>query len=130
MTDRRRLERIVGNPIANGRRGPAMVDEATITVTDTGPGHPEYLLTRGPKRFRPEGMNKGHGLGLTIAAGQAEAPGAARTFRNTPPCVAEAHLTLPVPHPHPHPHPHAPAAAPASAACIPPGTASPPGSRQ
>lgn len=99
-TDRRRLERILGNLIANAHRHGAApvtvtVDGAVVTVADAGPGYPEYLLTTGPQRFRTEGMNKGHGLGLTIARGQARALGATLTFRNPPSGGAEARVTLP-----------------------------------
>ncbi|MFG2979847.1 ATP-binding protein [Streptomyces sp. NPDC048258] len=101
-TDRRRLERILGNLIANAHKHGAApvavrVDGRTLTVTDAGPGYPEYLLTAGPQRFRTEGMNKGHGLGLTIAAGQARALGATLAFRNREPAGAEARVTLPAP---------------------------------
>ena len=71
------------------------VDGPAVTVTDAGPGYPEYLLTTGPQRFRTEGMNKGHGLGLTIAVGQARALGATLTFRNREEGGAEARVTLP-----------------------------------
>ncbi|MCX4692758.1 HAMP domain-containing sensor histidine kinase [Streptomyces sp. NBC_01408] len=99
-TDRRRLERILGNLIANAHRHGAApvtvtVDGAVVTVADAGPGYPEYLLTTGPQRFRTEGMNKGHGLGLTIAHGQARALGATLAFRNPPTGGAEARVTLP-----------------------------------
>ncbi|WP_371616367.1 ATP-binding protein [Streptomyces sp. NBC_00454] len=108
-TDRRRLERILGNLIANAHKHGAApvtvtVDGRTLTVTDAGPGYPDYLLTGGPQRFRTEGMNKGHGLGLTIAAGQARTLGATLTFTNPPPGGAQARLTLPDP-PRQHPTP-------------------------
>ncbi|WP_314250531.1 ATP-binding protein [Streptomyces kutzneri] len=101
-TDRRRLERILGNLVANAHRHGAVpvtltVDGRTLTVTDSGPGYPEYLLTAGPQRFRTEGTNKGHGLGLTIASGQARVLGATLTFRNREAGGAEARVTLPGP---------------------------------
>ncbi|MEU7604984.1 HAMP domain-containing sensor histidine kinase [Streptomyces sp. NPDC040724] len=101
-TDRRRLERILGNLVANAHSHGAApvtvtVDGPTVTVTDAGPGYPEYLLTCGPQRFRTEGTNKGHGLGLTIAVGQARALGATLAFRNREEGGAEARVTLPGP---------------------------------
>ncbi|MCX4714219.1 ATP-binding protein [Streptomyces virginiae] len=103
-TDRRRLERILGNLVANAHHhGAAPVTltvdgrTLTLTVTDSGPGYPDYLLTGGPQRFRTEGTSKGHGLGLTIAAGQARVLGATLTFRNREAGGAEARVTLPGP---------------------------------
>ncbi|MEU9084705.1 HAMP domain-containing sensor histidine kinase [Streptomyces sp. NPDC048357] len=101
-TDRRRLERILGNLVANAHSHGAApvtvtVDGRTLTVTDEGPGYPEYLLASGPQRFRTEGTNKGHGLGLTIAVGQARALGATLAFRNRETGGAEARVTLPGP---------------------------------
>ncbi|MFI5983939.1 ATP-binding protein [Streptomyces sp. NPDC051555] len=110
-TDHRRVERILGNLVANAHKHGAApvtvtVDAATVTVTDAGPGFPDYLLTSGPQRFRTEGMNKGHGLGLTIAAGQARALSATLTFTNRPEGGAEATFTLTPPPPlPPTPHP-------------------------
>ncbi|MEU6309932.1 HAMP domain-containing sensor histidine kinase [Streptomyces sp. NPDC047014] len=99
-TDRRRLERILGNLVANAHRHGAApvtvtVDGPSLAVADAGPGYPEYLLAAGPQRFRTEGTSKGHGLGLTIAAGQARVLGAALVFRNREEGGAEAHITLP-----------------------------------
>ncbi|KOU65883.1 ATPase [Streptomyces sp. XY66] len=101
-TDRRRLERILGNLVANAHSHGAapvtvMVDGPVLTVTDAGPGYPEYLITTGPQRFRTEGTNKGHGLGLTIAVGQARVLGATLAFRNRAEGGAEARVALPGP---------------------------------
>ncbi|WP_078899835.1 sensor histidine kinase [Streptomyces sp. Mg1] len=106
-TDRRRLERVLGNLVVNAHRhgrGPVVLTVAgpVVTVRDHGEGYPEYLLAHGPQRFRSGGAGggggKGHGLGLTIAAGQAEAIGARLEFRNAGSGGgAEAVLTLPWP---------------------------------
>ncbi|MFJ6016114.1 ATP-binding protein [Streptomyces sp. NPDC092952] len=114
-TDLRRLERVLGNLIANAHRHGlppvvATVDGPVVTVRDHGPGFPEYLLDDGPRRFRTGGGGKGHGLGLTIAAGQAAVIGARLEFRNAPDGGAVARLTLPA-----HRPPDAPRAAPPDA---------------
>ncbi|MBW5484048.1 sensor histidine kinase [Streptomyces bambusae] len=110
-TDRRRLERVVGNLVANAHkhgRAPVVVivDGPVVAVRDHGEGYPEYLVAHGPQRFRTETRSgaKGHGLGLTIAVGQAEVLGAGLTFRNAPDGGAVATLRLPVPEEQP-PHP-------------------------
>ncbi|MEU6942771.1 hypothetical protein ABZ943_40100, partial [Streptomyces rubiginosohelvolus] len=56
---------------------------------------PAYLLEGGPQRFRTDGAGKGHGLGLTIAMGQAAVIGARLEFVNPPDGGALARLTLP-----------------------------------
>lgn len=89
-TDPRRLERILGNLIANAARHGRPPIEVTVEgrvlrVRDHGPGFPEALLVEGPSRFRTgssDRAGRGHGLGLTIAAGQARVLGARLTFRN------------------------------------------------
>ncbi|MEV7420925.1 two-component system sensor histidine kinase CseC [Streptomyces sp. NPDC089919] len=89
-TDPRRLERILGNLLANAARygrPPIEVDVEgrVVRVRDHGPGFPEALLQEGPSRFRTGSSDRagvGHGLGLTIAAGQARVLGARLTFRN------------------------------------------------
>ncbi|WCD99452.1 HAMP domain-containing sensor histidine kinase [Streptomyces sp. HUAS 31] len=98
-TDRRRLERVLGNLVANAHkhgRGPVSltVDGPQVTVRDHGGGYPEYLLAHGPQRFRTEGGAKGHGLGLTIALGQAEVLGARLSFGNATDGGAVATLVL------------------------------------
>ncbi|KIF04185.1 ATPase [Streptomyces sp. RSD-27] len=97
-TDRRRLERVLGNLVANAHkhgRGPVVltVNGPVVTVRDHGDGYPQYLLDGGPQRFRSGG--RGHGLGLTIAVGQAEAIGARLEFRAAAGGGALATLTLP-----------------------------------
>ncbi len=89
-TDPRRLERIVGNLLANAAkhgRPPieVTVEGRVIRVRDHGDGFPEDLLAEGPSRFRTGSADRagvGHGLGLTIAAGQARVLGARLTFWN------------------------------------------------
>ncbi|WP_432191467.1 ATP-binding protein [Streptomyces sp. bgisy027] len=98
-TDRRRLERVLGNLVANAHkhgRGPVSltVDGPVVTVRDHGGGYPEYLVAHGPQRFRTEGGAKGHGLGLTIALGQAEVLGARLSFGNATDGGAVATLVL------------------------------------
>ncbi|CAL9558845.1 ATP-binding protein [Streptomyces sp. enrichment culture] len=99
-TDRRRLERVLGNLVANAHRhgrGPVVltVDGPVVTVRDHGDGYPEYLVEHGPQRFRTEGGSKGHGLGLTIALGQADVLGARLSFANARDGGAVATLRLP-----------------------------------
>ncbi|MEU9860996.1 HAMP domain-containing sensor histidine kinase [Streptomyces sp. NPDC047971] len=101
-TDKRRLERVLGNLLANAHKHGAppvvlTVDGPVVTVRDHGPGYPEYLLATGPQRFRTESGGKGHGLGLTIAVGQTEVIGAELVFGAAPDGEggALARLTLP-----------------------------------
>jgi signal transduction histidine kinase len=105
-TDPRRLERIVANLVVNAHRhGRAPVevtvaaDGRTVTVRDHGSGYPDDLLERGPQRFRTgvRERGRGHGLGLTIAAGQAHVIGATLDFANAPDGGAVATLCLPDP---------------------------------
>ncbi|MEV5356818.1 two-component system sensor histidine kinase CseC [Streptomyces sp. NPDC093516] len=89
-TDPRRLERVLFNLLANAARHgkppvQVTVEGRVIRVRDHGPGFPEHLLAEGPSRFRTGSKDRaghGHGLGLTIAAGQARVLGARLTFRN------------------------------------------------
>ncbi|MFJ4922244.1 two-component system sensor histidine kinase CseC [Streptomyces sp. NPDC088725] len=92
-TDPRRLERILGNLLTNAAKHGGTPVEVTVEgrvvrVRDHGPGFPEVLLREGPSRFRTGASDRaghGHGLGLTIAAGQARVLGARLTFRNARP---------------------------------------------
>ncbi|KPI12132.1 integral membrane sensor signal transduction histidine kinase [Actinobacteria bacterium OK074] len=92
-TDPRRLERVLFNLLANAARHgkppiEVSVEGRVIRVRDHGPGFPEELLSDGPQRFRTGRSDRsgaGHGLGLTIAAGQARVLGARLTFRNVRP---------------------------------------------
>ncbi|MER6100452.1 HAMP domain-containing sensor histidine kinase [Streptomyces sp. NPDC001728] len=101
-SDPRRLDRIVSNLVVNAHRhgaGPVEVAVAgrTVTVRDHGPGFPADLLSHGPQRFRTGTAERGHGhgLGLTIASGQARVIGATLDFANAPDGGAVATLTLP-----------------------------------
>ena len=100
-TDPRRLDRIVTNLVVNAHRhGTAPVEitvrGAVITIRDHGSGFPQELLTQGPQRFRTGATERGHGhgLGLTIALGQAQVIGARLTFANATPNGAVATLDL------------------------------------
>ncbi|MFD0167679.1 sensor histidine kinase [Streptomyces decoyicus] len=106
-TDRRRLDRILGNLVINAHRhgrAPVVVTvdappggTPTIEVRDHGPGYPVDLLHHGPQRFRTDapGRGKGHGLGLTIAVGQSAVLGIDLRFTNAPDRGARAILRLP-----------------------------------
>ncbi|AWZ10095.1 sensor histidine kinase [Streptomyces sp. ICC1] len=101
-TDPRRLERIVANLVVNAHRHGrtpvrVTVGDRTVVVRDHGPGFPEDLLRDGPRRFRTGAAERGsgHGLGLTIALGQAGLLGAELRFANAPDGGAVATLSLP-----------------------------------
>jgi signal transduction histidine kinase len=100
-TDPRRLDRIIANLVANahGHGLPPVeitVTGATIVVRDHGPGFPGTLLANGPQRFRTGAAERGrgHGLGLTIAAGQAQVIGGRLVFGNATDGGAVATLHL------------------------------------
>ncbi|MFI0981054.1 sensor histidine kinase [Streptomyces sp. NPDC021093] len=101
-TDPRRLERIVGNLVVNAHRhggAPVQVtvEGRTVVVRDHGPGFPSDLLLHGPRRFHTGAAERGsgHGLGLTIALGQARLLGAELLLENAPDGGAVATLRLP-----------------------------------
>ncbi|WP_319949576.1 HAMP domain-containing sensor histidine kinase [Streptomyces halobius] len=109
-TDRRRLERVLGNLIINAHRHGTppvtlTVDGPVLTVRDHGAGYPDYLLESGPRRFHTSRRGKGHGLGLTIATGQARLINAELHFANAPDGGALTTLTLPTPTDTPQPPP-------------------------
>ncbi|MGV9252953.1 two-component system sensor histidine kinase CseC [Streptomyces sp. NPDC003697] len=99
-TDPRRLERVLFNLLTNAARHgrppiEVTVEGRVIRIRDHGPGFPEELIAEGPSRFRTGSRDRsgqGHGLGLTIAAGQARVLGARLTFRNVRPAGAAAHV--------------------------------------
>ncbi|SDK60104.1 sensor histidine kinase [Streptomyces indicus] len=100
-TDPRRVERVLANLIANAHRHGAAPVRVTVSgtrieVRDHGPGFPAEVLAEGPRRFRTGAVERGHGhgLGLTIASGQASVLGAALTFRNAADGGAVACLDL------------------------------------
>ncbi|KOU34752.1 histidine kinase [Streptomyces sp. WM6368] len=102
-TDPRRLERIVGNLVVNAHRHGrtpvrVTVTGRTVVVRDHGPGFPADLLLDGPRRFRTGATERGtgHGLGLTIALGQARVLGAELNLDNAPDGGAVATLRLPL----------------------------------
>ncbi|RBQ17023.1 two-component sensor histidine kinase [Spongiactinospora rosea] len=101
-TDPRRLDRILANLLLNAHRHGAppveiTVGDRVIEVRDRGPGFSPDLLAGGPERFRTGSAERGHGhgLGLTIALGQAGVIGADLTLSNAPDGGAVATLRLP-----------------------------------
>lgn len=101
-TDPRRLERIVSNLVVNAHRHGATpvrvaVEGRTVSVRDHGSGFPADLLRDGPRRFHTGAAERGtgHGLGLTIALGQARLLGAELRLDNAPDGGAVATLRLP-----------------------------------
>ncbi|MFJ1564429.1 sensor histidine kinase [Streptomyces erythrochromogenes] len=103
LTDRRRLDRILTNLLVNAHkhgRPPieVTVEGPVVTVRDHGPGYPPELIEQGPQRFRTgdPGRGRGHGLGLTIVAGQAAVLEIALSFANAPDGGASTTLRLPV----------------------------------
>ncbi|WP_411144591.1 sensor histidine kinase [Streptomyces sp. x-80] len=101
-TDPRRLERIVGNLVVNAHRHGSTpvrvtVEGRTVVVRDHGPGFSRDLLRDGPRRFHTGAAERGsgHGLGLTIALGQARLLGAELLLANAPDGGAVATLRLP-----------------------------------
>ncbi|MGW7438062.1 ATP-binding protein [Streptomyces sp. NPDC054849] len=103
LTDRRRMDRILANLLANAHkhgRPPVevTVEGPVVVVRDHGPGYPPELIEHGPQRFRTgdPGRGRGHGLGLTIVAGQAAVLDIALSFANAPDGGALTTLGLPV----------------------------------
>lgn len=102
-TDPRRADRIIANLVTNAVRHGAAPVEVTVAgtvvnVRDHGPGFPAALLAEGPQRFRTgtAERGRGHGLGLTIAQGQARVIGAALALGAAPGGGALATVRFPV----------------------------------
>jgi signal transduction histidine kinase len=104
FTDERRVERVLENLLRNARSHGAppivvRVRERSISVQDAGSGFPPELLIQGPGRFRrgagASTTGGGSGLGLSIAAGQAEVLGATLDLANPEDGGAIATLTFP-----------------------------------
>ncbi|MEU6309642.1 HAMP domain-containing sensor histidine kinase [Streptomyces sp. NPDC047014] len=103
LTDRRRLDRILANLLVNAHKHglppvEVTVEGPVVTIRDHGPGYPPELIEHGPQRFRTgePGRGRGHGLGLTIASGQAAVLDIALSFANAPDGGALTTLRLPV----------------------------------
>jgi signal transduction histidine kinase len=91
FTDPRRLERIIDNLLDNAARHGAppvvvSVQGRAITVTDSGPGFADDILTRATERFATGDTARGGGigLGLAIAAAQARVLGGSLSVANAP----------------------------------------------
>ncbi|MEV4440102.1 HAMP domain-containing sensor histidine kinase [Streptomyces sp. NPDC049577] len=102
VTDARRVERVLVNLLANAAkhgRPPIVVrvEGTRIVVRDHGDGFPPGLVDQGPRRFRTAAPERGtgHGLGLTIAVGQAAVLGARLEFGEAEGGGARAVLDLP-----------------------------------
>jgi two-component system, OmpR family, sensor histidine kinase MtrB len=108
-TERRRLERIVGNLLDNAREhaGAAGVevellqgaDQVIVAVADRGPGVPPDRLGRIFERFYkadPSRRSGSSGLGLAIAAEHAQLLGGTLTAANRPEGGLRIELRLPV----------------------------------
>ncbi|WP_374192946.1 sensor histidine kinase [Streptomyces sp. AV19] len=101
-TDARRVERILVNVLANAAKHgkppiEVRVEGTRIVVRDHGSGYPPELVSQGPRRFRTAAPERGtgHGLGLTIAVGQAAVLGARLEFGSAAGGGAQAVLDLP-----------------------------------
>ncbi|GAA3120500.1 histidine kinase dimerization/phospho-acceptor domain-containing protein [Streptomyces echinatus] len=79
-TDRRRLERVLGNLVANAHKHGAppvvvTVDGAVVTVRDHGGGYPLYLVAHGPAAVPHRGRRQGARARADHRAGTGGGPG-------------------------------------------------------
>ncbi|HSF41760.1 MAG TPA: ATP-binding protein, partial [Thermoanaerobaculia bacterium] len=104
------LENLVQNAIEFSHRGgmvqvtvAAEADRVTVSVTDEGPGIPEYALDRIFERFyslgRPDTGKKSTGLGLNFVREVAKSHGGTIRVANRPEGGVIAELTLPAAQP-------------------------------
>jgi two-component system sensor histidine kinase CreC len=103
---RQALSTLLQNALDFSPRGGSVVvatadddDGAKVSVSDEGPGVPDYALNRVFESFyslpRPDTGEKSSGLGLTFARGVAELHGGSLTIENRPHKGAVATLRLP-----------------------------------
>lgn len=99
LVDPRRFERALTNLVTNavlhgGGSCTVEVLDNTVSVSDDGPGFPQWLLHDGPEPFRRESKSSGSGLGLAIAQRQVQLSHGTIVFRNRPGGGAHVQVTF------------------------------------